>query len=206
MKTKELIRRLQEADPSGDIECCVGNVDVFYVENMPAYYDGTLQVLTRDPAKAPYYDVVGGSYVRQGRKINIVTLAISSVLDDPDVIIDYSQIGHEDLVKRYKDSDDKTREQWKNIHVESEWSLFQQWAKTKAAEISGDPVCMFSARQWFDGNIDPKSPLKAAVPKKDEKHGYSFIPSYCDRRKEEWDETVTISTDGMDWIFSRKTL
>ena len=31
MKIKDLIAALQEADPSGEIECCVGNVDIWYV-------------------------------------------------------------------------------------------------------------------------------------------------------------------------------
>jgi len=31
MKVKELIRRLQEADPSGEIEACVDNIDIHFV-------------------------------------------------------------------------------------------------------------------------------------------------------------------------------
>ncbi len=48
MKTKELIRQLQREDPSGELECCVDNSDIFFVEHLPAYYDGCLEVLVRD--------------------------------------------------------------------------------------------------------------------------------------------------------------
>ena len=78
MKTKELIRQLQDADPSGEIEVCVGNVDIHFVERLEAYYDGTLQVLTRDETRKGY-KIVGGKYKRTGSKINLHTLSISDV-------------------------------------------------------------------------------------------------------------------------------
>jgi hypothetical protein len=76
MKTKELIRLLQEQDPSGELECCVYNVDIHCVECLPAFYDGSLQVLKRDHSKNPYYNVIGAAYVDQGHKIVIKPLSI----------------------------------------------------------------------------------------------------------------------------------
>lgn len=39
---------LQNADPSGEAECCIGNTDIHYVDAMPAYYDGRAQIVERD--------------------------------------------------------------------------------------------------------------------------------------------------------------
>lgn len=44
MKTKELIKKLMEADPSGEIECCINNLDIHFVRLDPASYVGALQV------------------------------------------------------------------------------------------------------------------------------------------------------------------
>jgi len=42
MNTRELIKQLQENDPTGDSEVCVSNRSVIFVEGLPAYYDGRL--------------------------------------------------------------------------------------------------------------------------------------------------------------------
>ena len=84
MKTKELIRRLQEADPTGEAECCVGNHDIFFVESKAAYWDGRLEVLVRDQSKEPWYNVVGAKITTHGTKINIRTLSIDdAIFNDP---------------------------------------------------------------------------------------------------------------------------
>ena len=67
MKTKELIRQLQEIDPSGDEECCIGNADIHFVDKLPAYYDGTLQILKRDDEG----NIIGGEFKKYGSKIVI---------------------------------------------------------------------------------------------------------------------------------------
>ena len=82
MKTKELIKRLQEADPSGEIEVCVGNEDILFVQILPAYYDGCFQVLKRDRSKAPYYNVEGVEIRGIGDKLNIQTHSLEWVLVD----------------------------------------------------------------------------------------------------------------------------
>lgn len=90
MKTHELIRRLQEADPSGDLEVAVGNADILFVSREPAYYDGDLQVLVRDPAQAPFYNVVGAKVVRSGDKVQVHALSIADALmNDPDLPVEY---------------------------------------------------------------------------------------------------------------------
>ena len=42
MKTKDLIKLLKEADPTGEEEVCIDNNPVWFVQRMPAYYDGRL--------------------------------------------------------------------------------------------------------------------------------------------------------------------
>jgi hypothetical protein len=79
VKTRELIRQLQEADPSGELECCVGNHDIHFVERWPAFYDGALQILVRDPNKSGY-NIVGGIVQCSGEKVQIHTLSLEDCL------------------------------------------------------------------------------------------------------------------------------
>ena len=78
MKTKELIRLLQQADPSGEIEVNCGG-DINTVEVMPAYYDGALHVLIRDEKESPYDNVIGMREVREGSKIILTTIALDDL-------------------------------------------------------------------------------------------------------------------------------
>lgn len=82
MKTKDLIAALQAADPSGELEVAVGNTDIHFVDKEPAYYDGCLQVLKRDPKKIDCYNIVGGEFRSNGNKIVIHTLSIKTALWD----------------------------------------------------------------------------------------------------------------------------
>lgn len=85
MKTKKLIRLLQEADPSGEEEVCVGNVDILAVYKEPAYWDGDLQKLIRDEENT-FYNVIGAEIIRNGFKIQIYTHSIK------DAILDNSEL------------------------------------------------------------------------------------------------------------------
>ncbi len=88
MKTKELIKRLQAEDPSGEIEVCVGSSDIYYLEELPAYYDGRLYTLIRDESKQPFYDVTGMRITGQGRKVSIKLMDLEDVLcDNPDATV-----------------------------------------------------------------------------------------------------------------------
>jgi hypothetical protein len=83
MKTKELIRRLQEADPTGEVECCVGNLDIYDIYQIGAYYDGALQVLIHDESKRDKsWSVIGAKMKGNGTKVQINTLSIEDVIYD----------------------------------------------------------------------------------------------------------------------------
>lgn len=110
MKTKELIRQLQEADPSGEEEVSVGNVDIHFVDREPAYYDGCLQVLVRDENNK-FYNITGAKVVSNGNKVVIHTLSITDALwDNAELPIDYSGLT-EGQTQRYKEAHDKTRQE-----------------------------------------------------------------------------------------------
>ena len=94
-------------DPSGEYECCIGNADIHFLETVPAYYDGRLQILERDES-LPYYNVVGGKITSSGMKIFINALSLQDVLlDDPEAPIDLSEC--QDNGDRYA----KAVEEWR---------------------------------------------------------------------------------------------
>lgn len=102
MKTKKLIELLQQEDPSGEEEVCVGNVDIFFVANEPAYWDGSLQVLIRDESN-PYYNVEACKFVREGRKISINVLSIEDAIWNNTGITVYGDNDHnQEMVKKWR--------------------------------------------------------------------------------------------------------
>lgn len=83
MKTKDLIKELQELDPTG--ECQVfGDGDIYFCEKVPWYYDGRPGILIRDESKKPYYDVVGIRQINEtdGDKIYLKCMTLENVLYD----------------------------------------------------------------------------------------------------------------------------
>lgn len=90
MKTKDLIAALNEVDPTGEMEVCVGNQDIHFVAVEPAYHDGCLQVLLRDEKVTDCYNVIGAEIRSDGAKLNIETLSIKSALwNDPEMPVGF---------------------------------------------------------------------------------------------------------------------
>lgn len=83
MKTKKLIELLQEADPSGERECVVGNHDILDVSAEPGYWDGAYEVLIREEEN-PFYNVIGAKITTKGIKVVINTLSIKSAIWESD--------------------------------------------------------------------------------------------------------------------------
>lgn len=193
MKTKELIRRLQEADPSGEEECCVGNADIFFVENQEAYWDGYLQVLERDPAKAPFYDVVGARYVSKGRKINIRPLSISdAIFTNEDLPIDFSECSISNK-KYYEKSVSEKREQIRNIKHGVERDFFVEYIVNRLADswsedFAEEDVKVAAIKFYDDGNISYADEMPKDI--KSEAH-----KSWNERRQMQWDREVSIDFD-----------
>ena len=108
MKTKELIRLLQECDPTGELEVAVGNNPIYCVDRLPAYYDGNLQMLIQDHS-VETYNILGYKVTGQGLKVSLTDMDLRQVLlDNPDAPVDLSELsGHskkhwEEVVAKHK--------------------------------------------------------------------------------------------------------
>ena len=114
MKTKELIRLLQLEDPSGELECCVGNKDIYFISEEFGGYDGCNEVLIRDSTKSGY-NVIGAKINSTDNKIQIHTSSIEDILiDKPELPIEYSKYSE----KHYKPRVEEWRKEAKEITEE----------------------------------------------------------------------------------------
>ena len=123
MKTKEVIKRLQKADPSGELECCVEGEDIYDIDNWPAYYDGRLQVLIRDPNIKEYYNVMGAKYVSTGNKIVITPLSIEdAIFEDPEIPVEIpdGDTYHKNKVEKYRKESRKLNKECDKIRLLNE--------------------------------------------------------------------------------------
>lgn len=103
MKTGELIKLLQEADPSGELPVCVGNHDVYFVQKLPAYYDGPLQQLIHDDSLRPYWSIVGAKITTRGLKVDIATMSIEDAINDvPDLPVECEGSWTQERVDRWR--------------------------------------------------------------------------------------------------------
>lgn len=102
MKSKDVISLLLELDPTGEIEVCVGNIDIFDISLEPAYYDGCYQRLIRDPENE-YYNIIGGEYISEGMKICIDGMALKNAIwNNPELPIKFLDKGMD--MSDYKES------------------------------------------------------------------------------------------------------
>ena len=78
MKTKELIKHLQDADPTGELDVTVGKNPIIYVDVEPYYYDGRYLRINGNYESLEY--PVGGHHVM------IVDICRDSIIFDyPDI-------------------------------------------------------------------------------------------------------------------------
>lgn len=111
MKSKDLIAELQKLDPSGEIEV-IADGDIYFASLEPAYYDGCLQTLIRDPALAPYYNIIGMKITGRGQKIQLHCMNMRDVIFDEDekpLIFDLSEL-NDNRKERYQLAIDRYRE------------------------------------------------------------------------------------------------
>jgi hypothetical protein len=105
MKVKELIRQLQEADPTGEIEVVADNVDILFAALEPGYYDGAPQLLIRDESLRGCYNVTGATWVGRGMKVQLHPHSIDwMLLDNPEapVEIDETNASGKELVEKWR--------------------------------------------------------------------------------------------------------
>jgi hypothetical protein len=185
MKTKELIRQLQKEDPSGEVEVCVGNVDISFVHLEPAYWDGSLQVVTRD--EKGY--AIGGKYKRKGNKLQIEILSFSDLIwDHPEAKIDYSELD-EDRQKSYKENHDKVRRDCLKLEGELELENFTGFIKEELAKLTDVTTDLKeTAKEFYENNLSPKDEMPKDIPILNE--------SWNSRRRIQWGRTIKVSYDG----------
>lgn len=68
MKTKDLIKHLQEIDPNGEFEICIENADIEYIDVLPAYYDGRITIVKE---RDEYMRSLKSEVTGVGTKINL---------------------------------------------------------------------------------------------------------------------------------------
>lgn len=87
MKTKELIAALQKEDPSGEYEVLAEGDPIFFVEALPAWYDGPMKVLEQDQSG----HCIGYKVTKIGNKIRLHTMSLGDfVIDYPNIEVDLS--------------------------------------------------------------------------------------------------------------------
>ena len=194
MKTKDLIVLLQKEDPSGEIECCVGNADIYFVSTEPAYWDGRLQILERDESKKPYYHIVGAKRTSKGSKIVLHPYSIEDYIsDNPEKAkIDYSECGNEDSTNRYRETDEKHRQLVLKMHLDMNIGNFYKWASGKLAtsEIDSKPEAFKEyCAEFYIENRDILEELLELPPKED-KDGHKWQPSIYERELHHWENII----------------
>jgi len=108
MTTSELIKLLKEADPDGDTPVSVQNFDIMDVEREPAYHDGCLQQLHRDPS-IETYNVISAEYISSGFKVVLTSLSIKeAVFQNPDLKIEFE---NSPLTEKYRQNVDEWRKE-----------------------------------------------------------------------------------------------
>lgn len=186
MKTKELIRQLQENDPTGEEECCVGNADIHFVESLPAYYDGCLQVLKRDEANE-YYNIIGAKYTCRGRKVKIHTLSISDALfNDKDLPVEFDC--SEASKERYEKLVADRRLEIAQVEKDVDRGFFLQYMEKRFITLGDDfrlEEIQAAAGKFYDENLTPDDPMPDEFRKMSE--------SWHTRRCLQWDREIVVT-------------
>ena len=189
MKSSKLIQLIQEADPSGEIECCIGNADIHYVDILPAYYDGCLQVLDVDDSGG-CCKINGAKRLQHGYKLVIKHLSIGAAIEcDPDIVIDYSNLSST-ASARYKDADDATRKSVVKLKEDIERDHFVKYIKGFLNDYDSDDDPKIKA--FYDKHFSYKDPLP--VGSKIDNGGRCIVmDSVYNRRELAWDHQVKIN-------------
>lgn len=151
MKVKKLIELLQAEDPTGETEVCIGNQDIFCLESKPAYWDGCLQILTRDWSNE-FYNVTGAKYTSVGSKIEIRSMGIDdAIAEDPDLPV---EVIDEFLDKRMAETVAKwrqeAREMRKNIDNKMLVEVLEKYREGwKAAQAVAEPLARCNVQWWW---------------------------------------------------------
>lgn len=193
MKTKDLIRELQEADPFGEMECCVQNSDIHFVDLEPAYYDGYLQVLKRSDSK--YYNIIGAKYTSQGSKVVIHPLSISdAIFEQEDLPVEFEDLSPGNA-EYYRQHVEKRRKETREINDDVELSFFNGYLIKRLVNYGEDfseEAVRQAAKEFYEENMSyldamPKDIAQKGMPV-DGQPGLSFYQRRC----LQWDQEIAV--------------
>ncbi len=178
------------------MEVSVGNCDIHFVAGEPGYYDGCQQVLVRDET-CDHYNIIGGKYNSTKEKIVIHTLAFSDAIwNNPDMPIDYSDLS-KDRTERYKQNNDKTRQEAKDCANQSELEYFTKHIRQRAGELDSELDGLDEVvKEFFKNNISPDDPIPKDIPWQGE--------SYITRRNKQWLREVNVAYSDIGWILTKE--
>lgn len=178
MKTKEVIEMLQKADPSGELECVVGNFPIISAAVLPAYWDGCLQILHRNPG----YTFHAAEYVSGDWKCSIRACPIEdALLDNPDLPVKYDG---EYTEKHYKNYVEEERQRVKGIHDSVEKNHFVSYMQRRFSiqEIEG---LQELSNKFYDDNLSFTDSFEKEIIETGNNSHYGY-------RELQWDKDITL--------------
>ncbi len=123
MKVKELIKELEAMDQDADV--VVGNVPIYFVEQLPYYYDGRMGRLIQDKTISGY-NIVGYTWPNDSPKVSLQLMGLEDCLEnDPDLPVDTSPIEAHSR-QRYDDRVADARSLIKTIYAKIESEGFAE--------------------------------------------------------------------------------
>jgi hypothetical protein len=108
MNSRELINRILELDPEGELEVTCEKADIIFVDTMPCYYDGRVHKFIKDPnlpKDYKYFPYIKAKIMSEGIHIDLQTWTIEEALyDNPDFEVDLSEAigGDKKAVKAWR--------------------------------------------------------------------------------------------------------
>lgn len=187
MKTKELIKRLHEADPSGEEEVTVGNTDIHFVCAMEAYWDGCQQILIRDE-KEKCYNIIGGKVRAEGTKIMIHLHSISdAIFSNPKLPVDYSEVPKHSK-SHYKTAHDDMRAYAKKVDTKIRLRNFIDFVKIRVP-VAPEELINDTATDFYMRNIEHNTRTLPDFDRKDLKKGFNSIHN---REQTYWNNNIFV--------------
>jgi hypothetical protein len=184
MKTKVLIEQLQKSDPTGELECCVGNGDIWGLEVKSSYWDGKLQVFQFNENNQP----ISAKRVSKGDKLDIRPIYISEVIGEyPGFVVEYES---EEDRKRYEPIDIEAIRTFHQIELDCDRDEFVDWVYRKIQTIRTVSLgwterIREAAHKFYDQQkMGPDNPFTKVT------HG-----SYNDCRNEYFEDTFHVDWD-----------
>lgn len=198
MKTKDLITKLHEADPSGELEVSVENIDIHSVETLPCYYNGCQQKLIYDENLKPYYSIIGGKYLGKDTKVVITLVTFEdAILCDEDFSIDYSEVP-DSMKSHYQKLNDEFRLEVKNVNIRQDKDLFIEYVQDKLdLKFKNDYKTHNLIEKFYDENLNYKDQMPQEIESLSE-------PSWNDKRKMQWDQELIVELISNEIVVSKR--